>query len=535
VACIALSFGVAPAWAADEEAPAPATSATAATSAAPVTPAVPETSAAPVTSVVPVTSAAPAASAAPAKPAKAAVPVRIYERVVFSLVADRAGQTARERAGAAGRALVTAVEDAESQDARIEERDGVAIVYVGKTPIVTLGEEDATASGETLHAFAASVAARAQEAVRAEEKRRSIASTVFSVSLLVFSGLLAFLLSRRVSQFGETARAWVRANPQRIPALRLRHIEVVRPRAVRGGVTIALGLTHLVAQLAIAYAWLLIALSLFDATRGYTERLTGFVLAPLWALVGRLGSALPVVVVAGLAALVVGVLVRFIALFFESVAEGNTTLAWLPTDLAAPTSALARGAVVVAAIVLAAPMLTGTDDGALSRVGVAVLVALGLASTPIVASVAAGLPIVFGRRFLTGELVAIGGSAGRVKSVSLLTVTLEGDDGAELRIPHLLSLVRATRIVRGAAPVSVDLAIAPGEAQARVRERLLALAAGVATRPRVELVHVDGDGARYRVTACPVDGAGDLAATLADGLRAENIALGRIVASPRGA
>ena len=55
------------------------------------------------------------------------------------------------------------------------------------------------------------------------------------------------------------------------------------------------------------------------------------------------------------------------------------------------------------ALVLAAPMLTGTDDGALSRVGVAVLVALGLASTPVLASVAAGLPPAFGRRLAGRE------------------------------------------------------------------------------------------------------------------------------------
>src|SRR5205807_800920 len=82
-------------------------------------------------------------------------------------------------------------------------------------------------------------------------------------------------------------------------------------------VTIGLGLVHLFAQIAIGYGWLLIALSLFTATRGYTERLTGFVLTPLWALLGRLGSALPILVVAGIAALAASVLVRFVALFFE--------------------------------------------------------------------------------------------------------------------------------------------------------------------------------------------------------------------------
>jgi hypothetical protein len=474
--------------------------------------------------------ALPALAAGPgaAPPTPEAV-VHIDDRAVFSLRVDRAGQSAAERASRAGHALESAVDAKEPPEGRVEESDGVAVVFVGKTPIVTLGPEDAAtgATGEPLHEYASSVAALAQEAVRAEETRSTIAASVFSVSLLVFSALLAFLLSRRVSDLGERARTWIRANPHRIPALRLRHIEVVRPHAVRGGVNIALGLARLFAQIAIGYGWLLVALSLFAATRGYTERLTGFVLAPLWALVGRVGSGLPVAVVAILSALAVGVLVRFIELFFESVAEGNTTLAWLPRDLAEPTSALARAGVVVAAVVLAAPLLTGTDDGALSRVGVAVLVAIGLASTPIVASVAAGIPIVFGRRLVVGEFVSIGPHAGRVQRVSLLSATLEATDGSELRVPHLMALVRATRVVGSDAPVSFEVTVAPTEGQARIRERLLATAAPLTTRARVELVALDGDGARYRLTACRIEGAADLGAAVADALRADNVALGR--------
>ena len=60
-----------------------------------------------------------------------------------------------------------------------------------------------------------------------------------------------------------------------------------------------------------------------------------------------------------------------------------------------------------------------------------------------------------------------------------------------------------------------------------MRERLLAIAGPFTTRTKVELLSLDGDGARYRVSGCRIEGAGDLASTLADALRAENVALGR--------
>jgi small-conductance mechanosensitive channel len=466
------------------------------------------------------------AKATDALPSEAVV--RVHERAVFTLKAARGGQSAKERAKTATQALGEVVDQGAPPEARVEEKDGVAVIFFGKTPIVALGDEDAEASGEeTLHVYAGTIASRAQEGVRAEETRQSIADTVFSISLLVFSGLLAFLLFRRVGGFAEQTRSWVKANPQRIPALRLGRIEVIHPNAVRGATKIGLDVGILLAQLAIGYGWLLFALSLFAVTRGYTERLTGFVLAPLWALIGRLGSALPVVVVASIAALAVGVLVRFAELFFESVGEGNTTLNWLPRDLAGPTSVLVRAGIVVVSLVLAAPLLTGADDGAISRIGVAILAAIGLSATPVLASIVAGLPVIFGRRLAAGDFVEVGPHGGRVKEVSLLAVTLETADGSELRIPHLVGLVRATRVIGSVPPVTMEIAIDPKESQAHVKARLLAIAAPFTTRTKVELLSLDADAARYLVSGCRIEGAGDLESTVADTLRAENIALGR--------
>lgn len=475
----------------------------------------------------PIALLSPAHAADPLPPTNAEVVVRVHERVVFPLSLGRGEQSSQDRARLASEALASVVDRGDPPDARVEERDGVAVVFFGKTPIITLADEDAAASGETLHVYAAAIAARAQEGVRAEETRSTIANTVFSISLLVFSGLLALLLFRRIGAFAARATAWVKENPQRIPALRLRHIEVIRPRAVRGGVTVALSLSHLVTQVAIVYGWLLFALSLFAVTRPYTERLSGFVLAPLWALIGRLGSALPIVVVASLAAFAVGILVRFTGLFFESVAEGGTWVGWLPQNLAKPASVLARAGIIVIALVLAAPLLTGADDGALSRIGVVVLAALGLSATPVLACVVAGIPVIFGRTVSVGDIVAIGDSAGSVKEVSLLGVTLLARDGSELRIPHLIGLVCPTRVIGPLSRVSFDVAIDPRESQARVRELLLALATPLMTRAKIEMVSLDVDAARYRLTGVRMEGAGDLESAVADALRAENVTLGR--------
>jgi hypothetical protein len=467
-------------------------------------------------SAMPATVASTAQPVASARPAPTTADVRMHEHVVFSLHAARAGQPAQERARSASHALENALDDPDQPSAHVEEQPGSAVIFVGKTPVATLDDEDAAVAGgdASLHVFAASIASKIDDVLRAERKRSAIATSVFSLSLLVFSGLLTFLLFRLVGDLSGRARSWVRAHPDNIPALKLGSIEVVRPVAVRGAVSIALSLSHRIAQFAVVYFWLIFALSRFDATRPYTDRLAGFVLVPLSALIGRVGAALPLFVVAAIAAVSLGIAVRFVGLFFGGVTRGETHVEWLPRELAGPTSVLVRAGMVLSSIVLAAPLITGTDDGALSRAGVVALVALGLACTPVLACAAAGVPAVFGRRLKPGDFVEAGGRSGVVRDVTLLEVILEDDVGCEVRIPQLLGLLHPTRVLGSAPLASIEITVDPNERPARVEEALVGAAVATCDRARVDLVSLDADGARWRVSGIPRHGKG--AATLAD-------------------
>ncbi len=482
----------------------------------------------------PATAAPSAAASATATPPSS--DVRLHEHVVFSLHVSRVDQTAQDRARAASRALESVVDDPEKRPAHVEEASGSAVIFVGKTPIVSLGDADANAAGGdvTVHVYAASIASKIDDALRAERTRSAIAEHVFSLSLLVFSALLAFLVFRRVGDLSGRARTWVRAHPDRIPALKLGTIEVVRPVAVRGAVSVGLALAHRIAQFTILYLWLIFALSRFEATRDYTDRLAGFVLVPLSALIGRLGSALPLFVVAAIAALALGVAVRFVGLFFGGVARGETHLAWLPRDLAGPTSVLVRAGIVLASIVLAAPLITGTDDGALSRAGVVALVALGLACTPVLACAAAGVPAVFGRRLRPGDFVEVGGRAGIVRDVTLLDIVLEDAVGCEVRVPQLLGLWNPTRVLGSAPLASIEIVIDAAERPAKVEDALVGAAVATCDRARVDFVSVDADGALWRVSAVPKYGKGvaALADAIAVAIAERGIALGRRAREP---
>ena len=481
-----------------------------------------------------VTSAAPVV--APVKPAPVVAPadVKVRERLILTLRASRGGHDPAWRAKEANGALEAVLANPdELPPVTVKPLEGGTSVLVGTRPILSLGPEDVSdPETEPLDLLASPTAAKIDDALKTERKRAELATTVFSLSLVVFSALLAFLLLGRMSDLSERLRAWVMDNPDRVAGIRLGNVEFLSPGAARGAAAIAVTLGHRFLQVSIAYGWLLFVLSLFKSTRDYTERLTGLLVRPLYALASRVGAALPAVVIAAIAFLAITVLLRFIGLFFDSVARGETRIAWLPRDLAKPTAVLARFAVVLFSLAVASPLLTGNEDGALSRAGLMFVVGVALSATPVMATAAAGVVALFGRRLTKGHFVDVGGSRGKLVDVNLLELRLEDDAGCELRVPHLLALVRPLRIGGAKAQSRVDVVVADSVDAQRAETVLRAAVRELGTRGTVELYLIDREGAHFRVNAAAPAAEESVGVALARALTRAGIAFGPVGARP---
>jgi hypothetical protein len=484
----------------------------------------------------PTPSAAPSAppSAAPsAKPAAAATgegsPVRLHDRRVFTIRAPRAGISEAERARRASAALERAFEENETGDVHVDEsHEGLAIVLVGNRPIVELTQGDADAAGVvSLHSHAAAVGENVRAALKTERTRRDISKRVFAWSLIILSGLAAFFALRKARDLSASARAWIAAHPQRLPGLRVGSVEVMRPAAFQGTLRLGVSLLERAAQLGVLYVWVVLVLSQFERTKELGGKITTTILTPLGGLAGRIVLSLPLLAVSVVAALVVFLVVRFIRLFFRSVEVGETHLAWVPRDLAAATSAVLRIGVVVAAVVVGAPLITNSEQGSAARAGFVLLGALALGLVPIVASMSVGFSTVFGRRLAVGDFVSFDGRQGRITSLTLLEVRVLDGEGAELRIPHLLTLFRPLRVL-GAYPLaSFEVVVDPKTPQERVRQVMATAGSSKHGEPRVRLLAIDADGARYEIVAKRALDEEDPATAITRALLDAGIALGR--------
>ncbi len=439
------------------------------------------------------------------EPEPAPVPafaVKLSDSALFSLRASLGGKSPDVRAREASEQLKRAFDTETTSDVGVVRRGDVALLMVGKTPIVELSEEEAELAGETsLDVYIARTAWAIQHKLVSDRKRAAIAQSAFSFSLVVFLGLIAFYSIRKLGELMDRARGWLEGRSDRDLSVRFQGIEFVSPAVLRSTGVLGLGTLKWLAQLGVAYTWLVVVLSLFDSTRGYTQRLTGFVVAPLSQLMTRLAMALPLLVVAILASLAVFVLVRFIGLFFASIARGETSFGWLPSDLAGPTSVLLRGGIIIAALVFLAPVVTGEDDGVLGRVGVISLVALGLAATPVLATGTVGAIWLYGRRLRVGEFVELGAYRGRVAQLNLLELRLLVTDRTELRVPHLLTLVRPLRLLGARPRLTLDLYVHASSSVTEVRTLLATVAGKVGSEPSVEIVSANADAIRFRVAA----------------------------------
>lgn len=492
----------------------------------------------------PVESAAPPPSAVPeplpppppAPPASAprlergeAAPVKLGDNVVFSLFAARGDRPPEQRARAATKALGGIIETARGEDVRVTRQGEVAVVMVGQTPIVQLGEADAKLAGDSsLDVHAANVAAQLRRAIDTERQRSAIAKLVFSISLVVFFALIAIYLMRKLGDFADRARVWLEERGEKGLTVRIRDIEVLSPATIQSTALVAVGLGKWLGQFGILYTWLVVVLSLFDATRGYTQRLTGFVLEPLSQMMTRLATSLPLLVILTIAGLAVFVLVRFVRLFFRSVERRETVVPWMPAELAGAASVVIRAGIVLLALMLAGPVVTGDDQGALSRVSVVALAALGLAAVPLLANGLIGTYVVFGRRLRVGQHVEIAGRSGRVAGLDLMEVRLEEWGLGELRFPHLYLLRQPTRVFGLRPRLSLDVVVAADEKPLAVLTLLEQVANRLGRDAQVELVHADLRGLVYRVTLSSdsLASRSELSLAVLDALSSDGIKLG---------
>jgi hypothetical protein len=456
--------------------------------------------------------------------------IQIEERHLCAIHVAHAGHSADERAQRASHVLEQALEEGRVDEVRVGFEGTTAVVYIGNAPVVQLTEEDAVAAGDaSVAVHADGCAAAIRQGLRTELRRRNIANLAFSVSLIVLSGLLAFLLLGTVSRTALRLSTLFEAR-ESVPALTIGKIELLTPAAVRVTVSTTISIAKPIAQIVIVLGWLLSSMSLLPITEALGRRWTGYVLVPLTTFLSRVGAALPLVVLLAIGVFTLIVLLRFLRVFFDSVAQGGIHLSWLPPERAVPVSVVIRAVVIVGSLLAAAPLVTGdaAEWGALRIVGVALTAAIVLALAPMLANVALGTFALYAGRLKPDTFVEVGPHSGRLTAITLSELQILDRAGATVHVPHFTTLFRELRILGDSLPSRYEIVVDARAPQGPIRKALVDALRRQGRAAHVELTEIEGERACYRAVGTAAPGEEDLASAIADALTRAGVTFTRI-------
>ncbi len=187
---------------------------------------------------------------------------------------------------------------------------------------------------------------------------------------------------------------------------------------------------------AVAYFYILLALSCFPGTSTFSERLTAYALAPLTAMAGAFLSYLPNLLYIAVIVTITRYLLKFIRVFFDAIGDGTLVFAKFHREWAAPTYDIARVLVLAFTAVELFPFLPGAQSDAFKGVSIFLGILFSLGSSSAVGNVVAGVVLTYTRAFQLGDRVKVGETVGDVIEKTLLVTRLRTIKNVAVTIPN---------------------------------------------------------------------------------------------------
>ena len=210
-----------------------------------------------------------------------------------------------------------------------------ATIYVGDRLIIQLGRDDALAAGDVslrVHARVGRFPIR--DGLRVEEHRVGLLKTGITLLIVLVSGILALFLLRRVGRLGRRGRTWLNEQPNRVPlCTSSRSKSSARRRSAGSSCRARCDFSLFSFKSASPTAGSSLRCTSSSPPASTPDDSPGIVLTPLTGFMSKVGSSLPVLVIATASIAALVVLVRFVGAFFDSAARGETAIGWVPPDL----------------------------------------------------------------------------------------------------------------------------------------------------------------------------------------------------------
>ena len=326
-------------------------------------------------------------------------------------------------------------------ETKVQSTDVGLLITVNGQPIVSVTDADADSEGVTRQALAerwsASIDGGLQEAAHLRS-RHTLWRRVALSSLVLIVGVLLIGLLRRLNRY---VRSRLELQRKRIPALRLRGLEVLSAEKLFRLVGRCLFIAYAVSLLVVSLVCLLLIFGQFPDTQTYARQVALWLWQPLVVIVRGFINYLPNLFFIVVIVFVTRIVVRGIDFVARQAERGVISLEpWIHRDVTHPTAQILKAVLIVLALFFVAPLIPGTGSTAAKGLSVIIGLMVSFGSSSTVGNLIAGVVLTYMRPFQIGDRVKLGDTEGDVAERRFLFTKLITIKNEEVIVPSLQAL-----------------------------------------------------------------------------------------------
>lgn len=344
------------------------------------------------------------------------------------LVEERIHKIALERAADTGRIAVV-------------ENESASEIVLDDFIIMSVTEKDAKAAGADRRELAAANAAAIRAALGKYRRGYTLKSLVLGFSFALLATAFFILIFRLINRAYHAVEAGLAPWAGRsVKGIKLQEFEIFPAERITEFLEAGLKGLRLLLHLLLIYIYLPILFSFFPWTRGYAEKLFGYVLHPVYSLVTAFLAYIPDLIFVGITIVCVHYFLRLLHAVATEVQSGRISFPGFYPDWALPTFQILRFVTWAFSLVIIFPYLPGSDSPAFKGVSVFLGVLFSLGSSSAIGNAVAGLILTYMRPFKIGDRVKIVDTMGDVTEKGLLITRIKTTKNVNVTIPNAMVL-----------------------------------------------------------------------------------------------
>ena len=212
--------------------------------------------------------------------------------------------------------------------------------------------------------------------------------------------------------------------------------QLITPETERGILLFTLRMLRITTLILFLYFYLPFMFSQISYTRGFGEKLMGYILKPIRFLGESFSTFLPKLLFIIIIVVAVRYLIRGLGYFAQQVRTERIKFDGFFPDWAFPTFNLVRVLIIIFTLVIIFPYLPGAGSDAFQGISVFIGLLLSLGSAGAISNVISGVILTYMRPFRVGDRVKINDIMGDVMSKNLLITKVKTLKNEEITIPN---------------------------------------------------------------------------------------------------